>query len=157
VGIDGWDWEGDDGRPSWERMLVGLRDGAFLGPEPGVRKRGLVSVNVGWLARGGLLRLRHDRLDFEPNPLERLLGARRRTLPFEAIEWIERRPAEPGELSPVGERPRLRVHLSDGPPVDLLPAGDTLDDWLLAIRESRTWWRRRAVRAEEEEEDRLAA
>jgi hypothetical protein len=81
-GWSDWDWSGDDDRPEWDRMWVGLRDGqAFLGTEEGVRKRGLVSINSGWLARGGLMRVYTDRLEFEPNPLERLLAARRRTQP----------------------------------------------------------------------------
>jgi hypothetical protein len=137
-----WDWEGDDDRPAWERLLVGLRDGAFLGAEPGVRKRGLVSVNVGWLARGGLLRLHADRLSFEPNPLERLLGAKPRTIAFDDLAWVERRPPR-GEISAVGQCARMRLHLADGSHIDVLPAGGALDDWLLALRESRAWWRRR--------------
>ena len=124
--------------------MVGLRDGAFLGPESGVRRRGLVSVNAGWLARGGLLRLHHDRLEFEPNPLERLMRARPRTIPFADIDWIERRPARPQEISPIGEAKRMRLHLRDGTHLDILPAGDTLDDWLVDLRESYTWWFRRA-------------
>jgi hypothetical protein len=157
VGIESWDWDGSDERPGWERLLVGLRDGCFLGPEPGVRKRGLVSVNAGWLARGGLLRLRADRLDFEPNPLERLLGARRRTFRFDDIQWIERRPARPGDMSPTGQVARMRIHLEDDAHVDVLPAGDTLDDWLLALRESRAWWRRRDRAAADGGQETLAA
>jgi hypothetical protein len=144
MGIADWDWSGDDDRPTWERVLVGLRDGAFLGAESGVRRRGLVSVNVGWLARGGLLRLYHDRLEFEPNPLERLMRARRRVIPFAAIEWIERRPARRGEIDPLGRPPRMRLHLRDGRPIDVLPASDTLDAWLRDLRESYSWWFRSA-------------
>jgi hypothetical protein len=142
MSIRAWDWSGDDERPAWERVLVGLRDGAFLGAESGVRRRGLVSLNAGWLARGGLLRLFHDRLEFEPNPLERLLRARRRVIAFAEIERIERRPARPGELLPAGEAPRMRVHLTGGRNLDLLPAGD-LDEWLVEVRESYAWWFRK--------------
>jgi len=142
-----WDWTGDADRPDWERLLVGLRDGAFLGLEPGVRKRGLVSVNVGWLARGGLLRLRADGLEFAPNPLERLLGARRRSIPFDVLSGIERRPRRPGEVLPGGERERIRLHLESGGHVDVLPAGDGLDAWLDAIRAEYALWRRRATAA----------
>ena len=138
-----WDWSGREDRPEWDRMWVGLRDGAFLGAEDGVRKRGLVSVNVGWLARGGLLRLYADRLDFEPNPLERLLAARRRVLPFIDVLRVERRPERPGDrISPDGQSPRMRLHMADGSRVDVLPAGDTLDEWLTAIREAWGWYRR---------------
>lgn len=143
MGIDAWDWTGDEERPLWERVLVGLRDAEFLGAEPGVRRRGLASLNAGWLARGGLLRLLHDRLDFEPNPLERLLGARRRTIAFADIERFERRPARPGEVSPAGEAPRIRIHLLAGGHLDVLPAGD-LDAWLIDVRESYGRWFRRA-------------
>jgi hypothetical protein len=48
MGMKDWDWTDRDAeRPDWDRLFVGLRDGAFLGPEPGVRKRGMVSVNTG--------------------------------------------------------------------------------------------------------------
>lgn len=112
-----------------------------------MRKRGLVSVNVGWLARGGLLRLRADRLEFEPSPLELLMRGRRRVIPFADLWWIERRPARPEQVSPVGELKRMRLHMRDGSHIDVLPVGDTLDEWLAAIRESRAWWYRR-TRAE---------
>jgi hypothetical protein len=149
MGIRDWDWSdrGEQERPDWDRLFTGLRDGAFLGSEPGVRKRGMVSVNVGWLARGGLLRLYADRLEFEPNPLERLLLARRRVIAFADIERLERRPAHPGDPLADGRTPRMRVHLRAAGPIDVLPAGTTLDDWLLAIRESMTWWSRRGSSA----------
>jgi hypothetical protein len=141
-GWSDWDWSGDDDRPEWDRIWVGLRDGAFLGAEDGVRKRGLVSVNAGWLARGGLLRLYADRLEFEPNPMEKLLAARKRTLPFAQIERIERRPERIGDVSPVGETKRMRLHMGARGSLDVVPAGDTLDDWLLALRETWGWYRR---------------
>lgn len=141
-GWSDWDWSGDDDRPEWDRIWVGLRDGAFLGPEDGVRKRGLVSVNAGWLARGGLLRLYADRLEFEPNPLEKLMAARRRTLRFGDIERIERRPPRPEDVSPVGEAKRMRLHMGAAGTLDIIPAGDTLDDWMVAVGEARTWYRR---------------
>lgn len=144
-GWSDWDWSGDADRPEWDRVWVGLRDGAFLGQEDGVRKRGLVSVNSGWLARGGLLRLYADRLEFEPNPLERLMGARRRTLAFAEIERIERRPERVEDVSPTGESKRMRLHMGARGTLDVIPAGDTLDDWLLALRESWVWYRRAHV------------
>ncbi len=138
------DWDGtDDDEPAdWNRVWTGLRDGEFLGPEDGVRKRGLVSINSGWLARGGLLRLYADRLEFEPNPLERLLAARRRSFSFAEVERFERRPASPDEVSPVGQTPRMRLHLTGRKPVDVIPAGGTLDSWLAAIRQPWDWYRR---------------
>ena len=133
-----------DDRPDWERMWTGLRDGEFLGPEDGVRRRGLVSVNTGWLARGGLLRLYRDRLVFEPNPLERLMLARRRTIAFAELERVERRPERPGDVSPVGQTARMRLHMSDGSHIDVIPAGDTLDEWLPMIDQAWSWYRRSA-------------
>lgn len=144
-GWSDWDWSGDDDRPEWDRIWVGLRDGAFLGPEGGVRKRGLVSIHSGWLARGGLLRLYTDRLEFEPNPLERLLAARKRSISFADIERIERRPARTDDVSPIGETKRMRLHMSGGGHLDVIPAGDTLDDWLTAIKEPWFWYRRSQV------------
>ena len=138
------DWDGaDDDEPAqWDRIWTDLRDGAFLGPEDGVRKRGLVSINRGWLARGGLLRLYADRLEFEPSPLERLLAARRWSLSFAEIERFERRPASAGEVSPIGQIPRMRLHLAGGRQFDVIPAGDTLDAWLDAILQPWDWYRR---------------
>jgi hypothetical protein len=154
MGMKGWDWSGqDEERPDWDRLFVGLRDGAFLGAEPGVRKRGMVSINAGWLARGGLLRLYADRLEFEPNPLERLLFARGRVIAFDELDHIERRPDSAELLSVGGEAPRMRLHRHDGGHLDILPAGRTLDAWLLAIRESWTWWSRRGVVAEGDDAD----
>jgi len=145
-GWSDWDWSGDEGRPDWDRIWVGLRDGqAFLGTEDGVRKRGLVSINSGWLARGGLMRVYADRLEFEPNPLERLLAARRRTLPYAEIERVERRPARPQDISPAGEAKRMRLHMRGGATIDVVPPGETLDDWMLAVLEPWTWWRRAHV------------
>lgn len=150
MGLKDWDWNDDEAdRPDWDRLFTGLRDGAFLGPEAGVRKRGLVSINNGWLARGGLLRLYADRLEFEPNPMERLLLARRRAVAFDDIAHIERRPQNPADLPRGGEAPRMRIHRHDGGTIDVLPAGRTLDDWLVAIRESMTWWSRRGTAREE--------
>lgn len=150
-GWSDWDWSGGDDRPEWDRMWVGLRDGqAFLGQEDGVRKRGLVSINSGWLARGGLLRVYRDRLEFEPNPLERLLAARRRTLPYADIVRIERRPAGVDDVSPVGEAKRMRLHMRAGGTLDVLPPGDTLDEWLVAVMEPWAWWRRANIGDEDD-------
>jgi hypothetical protein len=154
MGMKDWDWSDKDAdRPDWDRLFVGLRDGAFLGAEAGVRKRGLVSINNGWLARGGLLRLYADRIEFEPNPLERLLLARRRVVAFAEIARLERRPESPDEMPRAGQAPRMRIHRHEGGTIDVLPAGRTLDEWLAAIRESMTWWTRRGPVAEEAAED----
>lgn len=139
-----WDWTGDDDRPDWDRLWVGLRDGAFLGPEEGVYRRGLVSVNVGWLARGGLLRLEIPGLRFVPNPLERLMGARTKYFAFADITQIERCPPTRDGVLPGGVAPRIRLHFTASRPVDILPAGETLDDWLVAMREQHATWERRA-------------
>lgn len=145
VGLRNWDWSGDAERPDWQRLLVGLRDGAFLGVERGVRKRGMVSVHVGWLARGGLLRLRDDGVEFTPSPLDRLLGARPRSMPFSGIDSLERLPARQGEFLPGGLRPRLRFHLIDGARIDIVPPGIELDVWFEAIRTQRILWGRRQI------------
>lgn len=149
----GDDRAGDDDRPEWERMWVGLRDGEFLGPEDGVRKRGLVSINRGWLARGGLMRLYADRIEFEPNPLERLMLARRWSLPFRDIERLERRPERPDQVSPVGQIPRIRLHTVAGAQIDVIPAGGSLDDWLLAMEHVWAWHRRASEEAPADRDD----
>lgn len=152
MGMRDWDWTDKDAdRSDWDRLFVGLRDGHFLGPETGVRKRGLVSINNGWLARGGLLRLYHDRLEFEPNPMERLLLARARVVTFAEIARIERRPASPDDLPTNGQAPRMRIHRHEAASIDVLPAGRTLDEWLAAIRESMIWWSRRGPVLDEDE------
>ena len=145
VGLRDWDWSGDGERPDWQRLLVGLRDGAYLGVERGVRKRGMVSVHVGWMARGGLLRLRDDCLEFTPSPLDRLLGARQRSMPFSDIDSVERLPARQGDFLPGGLRPRLRFHLVDGTRIDIVPPGSELDVWLEAVRTQRILWGRRRI------------
>lgn len=145
MSVRDWDWTGGDTRSDAQRLWTGLRDGSFLGAEQGVRKRGLVSVNSGWLARGGLLRLLDDRLEFEPNPLERLLGARHRIFAFDDITLIERRPANPGEMDPTGKTARMRIHMN-GRSVDVIPAGGSLDAWLTAIRQELLLWVRRGPR-----------
>ncbi len=151
MGMKDWDWSDKDAdRSDWDRLWVGLRDGHFFGPESGVRKRGLVSINNGWLARGGLLRLYHDRIEFEPNPMERLLFARKRVVAFADIKRLERRPASPDDLPANGQAPRMRIHRHEEGHIDVLPAGRTLDEWLEAIRESMIWWTRRGYVAEEE-------
>jgi hypothetical protein len=141
-------WTGDDRAgergPEWERVWTSLRDGEFLGPEDGVRKRGLVSINRGWLARGGLLRLYADRIEFEPNPLERLMLARGWSLRLGEIVRLERRPERPDQVSPVGQTPRMRLHTSAGAQIDVIPAGDTLDDWLGAMHHVWAWHARSA-------------
>jgi hypothetical protein len=139
-----WDWTGDADRADWERVWTGLRDGAFLDREDGVYRRGLVSVNVGWLARGGLLHLEIPGLRFVPNPLERLLGARTRYFAFAAMTDVERCPARPGDVLPGGVAPRIRLHFTGSRPADILPAGETLDAWFVAIREQYAVWERRA-------------
>ena len=32
MGIEAWDWSGDDDRRPWERLVIGLRDGGWLDP-----------------------------------------------------------------------------------------------------------------------------
>src|SRR3974390_3672514 len=127
-----WDWTGDDDRPAWGRLWVRLRAGAFLGHGEGVYRRGLVSINVGWLARGGLLHLEIPGLRFVPNPLERLMRARTKYFAFAEITQVERCPPTPGGVLPGGLAPRIRLHFVAARPGAILPAGETLDDWLPA-------------------------
>jgi len=148
-----WDWDfEDDERAEWERVLRGLRDGAFFGDEEGVIRRGLVSVNTGWLARGGLLRLRDSGLEFTPNPLERLLGARVRRFGFTEMVRVERRPRREWMVLPGGQLPRITLHMRGGEAVDVLPAGDTLERWLALITNQMEVWERRRRFVEYEQE-----
>ena len=75
-----------------------------------VRKSGGGDLQNGWLARHGDLRLTDERLLFEPTILDRLLGAKRREVPLEAIEEIERWPLRPDDFPTGGKRPRMLVH-----------------------------------------------
>jgi hypothetical protein len=66
---------------------------------------------------------------------------------FGDIERIERRPALASDVVANGQVPRMRVHLREAGHLDVLPASTTLDGWILAIRESMTWWSRRGPSA----------
>ena len=47
----------------------------------------------------------------------------------------------------------MRLHRHEGNHIDILPAGRTLDEWILAIKESMVWWSRRGPVAEDDPED----
>ena len=92
----------------WDARLIIARDGARE-LEDGVYRRTLASLNNGWLARGGHLRLHDDRLSFAPTPFERLLLARPVSVDFVDIERVERHPERPEDVLPGGKAPRMRV------------------------------------------------
>ena len=125
-------------------MWVGLRDGAFLGHEEGVYRRGLVSINVGWLARGGLLHLEIPRLAVRAESARAAARRADEVLRLRRHHPNRAVPADPRRVLPGGVAPRIRLHFATRDPVDILPAGETLDDWLVAMREQHATWERRA-------------
>ena len=59
----------DDYDPDrWDAIFVEARDGPRE-LEEGCHRRTIASLNNGWLARGGLLRLHDDSLTFAPSPM----------------------------------------------------------------------------------------
>jgi hypothetical protein len=124
----------------WDAQFIIARDGPRE-LEPGVHRRTLASLNNGWLARGGHLRLHDDRLSFAPSPLERVLLAREVQVDFGEITAIERRPPRAEDVLPGGQSPRLRVH-AGARRYDFV-FHDGLDDWIQAIEERRQIWARR--------------
>ena len=76
----------------WDARFIIARDGPRE-LEEGVYRRTLASLNSGWLARGGHLRLHDDHLSFAPTTLERLLFAKAHRIDFDAIESVAREPA----------------------------------------------------------------
>jgi hypothetical protein len=124
----------------WDAQFIIARDGARE-LEEGVHRRTLASLNNGWLARGGHLRLHDDHLSFTPTPIERLLFARPLSLDFGEIEQVERHPARPEEVLPGGRASRMRVRTSERSYDFVFHNG--LDDWLDAVDERRRIWEQR--------------
>jgi hypothetical protein len=118
----------------WDARFIEARDGPRT-LEDGVYRRTLASLNSGWLARGGLLRLHDDHLSFVPTPIERLLLARAHRIEFTAIESVEREPRRPEEVLPGGKAPRMRITTAERSFEFVFHAG--LDDWLDAVAERR--------------------
>ena len=124
----------------WDAQFIVARDGARE-LEDGVHRRTLASLNNGWLARGGHLRLHDDHLSFAPTPMERLLLAKPVRIDFAEITAVERHPTRAGDVLPGGKAPRMRV-MTEGRGFDFIfHAG--LDDWLDAVSERRRIWENR--------------
>jgi hypothetical protein len=137
------DSQRDDGfdPDRWDARFIIARDGSRE-LEPGVYRRTLASLNNGWLARGGHLRLHDDRLTFTPTPMERLLFARAIAIEFTDITEIERKPAKPEQVLPGGMSPRMRLHCGERSFDFLFPSG--LDDWIESLRDRLEVWERRS-------------
>jgi hypothetical protein len=124
----------------WDAPFIIARDGPRE-LEDGVTRRTLASLNNGWLARGGMLRLHDDHLSFTPTPMERLLFARSVRIDFAAITEVQRHPEREGDILPGGLAPRMRL-LTEARTYDFLfPSG--LDDWINSLRERRRVWENR--------------
>ncbi len=137
------DTDRDDGyNPDrWDAAYIVARDGP-RDLEDGVYRRTLASLNSGWLARGGMLRLHGDHLSFAPTPIERLLFAKSHTIAFADIQAVVREPEKPGEVLPGGKAPRMRIVSDDRSFEFVFPHG--LDDWIEALEDRRRTWGNRA-------------
>ena len=131
----------------WDAQFIIARDGPRE-LEDGVHRRTLASLNNGWLARGGHLRLHDDHLSFTPTPIERLLFARAVHVSFDEIEDVERHPERPEDVLPGGRAARMRVRTSERAYDFVFHNG--LDDWLDAVGERRRIWEHRARMADGE-------
>ena len=128
----------DDYDPDrWDARFIVARDGPRE-LEPGVHRRTIASLNSGWLARGGLLRLHDDHLSFAPSPLERLLLARPLRIDFGDITAVQRHPLREGEVLPAGRAPRMRL-LTGSRSFDFVFVGG-LDDWIASLKERLRVW-----------------
>lgn len=131
----------DDFDPDrWDAPFIIARDGPRE-LEEGVRRRTLASLNNGWLARGGLLRLHDDHLSFIPTPMERLLFARSLRIDFAAITDVQRHPARQGDILPGGRAPRMRL-MTESRAYDFVFMSG-LDDWIASLKERRHVWENR--------------
>ncbi len=92
-----------------------------------VLRKGGADLNNGWLGRHGNLYLTEERLVFVPTPLDHLLMAKRRELPLDRIDIVERWPLSPGEIPRGAKRPRLYI-TCDGTRYQFL-VGD-MDGWM---------------------------
>lgn len=103
--------------PHAERLREGER----------VLKSGGADMQNGWLARHGELLFTEDRLLFLPTALDTLMRAKRREIPLDRLEEIERSPLRPGEMGAGGRRPRMLLHTPEC--VYEVMVGD-LDGWI---------------------------
>ena len=124
----------------WDAQFIIARDGPRE-LEDGVYRRTIASLNNGWLARGGHLRLHDDRLSFAPTPIERLLLARQVSVAFGEIERVERHPERVEDVLPGGKAPRMRIRTAERSYDFVFHHG--LDDWIDAVEERREIWARR--------------
>src|SRR5262245_16640339 len=136
------DRDRDDGYDAdrWDAVFIRMRDGGRE-LEDGVYRRTIASLNNGWLARGGHLRLHDDRLSFAPTPIERLLLARHVSVAFHDIERVERHPERVEDVLPGGKAPRMRIMTAAQSYDFVFHHG--LDDWIDAVEERREIWARR--------------
>jgi hypothetical protein len=131
----------DDYDPDrWDAVFIEARDGPRE-LEEGCHRRTLASLNNGWLARGGLLRLHDDHLSFTPSPMERLLLAKRLTISFTDITAVERHPAEVDAALPGGKAPRMRLLTTSRSYDFVFHRG--LDDWIDSVKERLDVWENR--------------
>lgn len=124
----------------WDARFIIARDGPRE-LEDGVYRRTLASLNSGWLARGGLLRLHDDHLSFAPTPIERMLLAKPHRIDFDAIESVVREPRGTEEILPGGKAARMRITTRERSFEFVFTVG--LDDWLEAVGERRRIWETR--------------
>jgi hypothetical protein len=128
----------DDYDPDrWDARFIVARDGPRE-LEEGVHRRTLASLNNGWLARGGHLRLHDDHLSFSPTPMERMLFARTVRIDFDDITAVERRPEKVGDFLPGGVAPRMRLQTTTKR-YDFVFTGG-LDDWIASVKERLRIW-----------------
>jgi hypothetical protein len=99
-------------------------------PDETILKRGGADLQNGWLARHGTLYLSEERLVFVPTPLDTAMRAKRREIPLDSLEVIERVPLGTDEMIPGGQRPRLHLHTEEC--VYVMMMGD-IDSWMDAI------------------------
>jgi hypothetical protein len=121
----------------WDARFIIARDGARE-LEDGVYRRTLASLNNGWLARGGHLRLHDDCLTFTPSPMERLLCARPVRIAFDDVACVERRPRSPQEVLPGGRSARMTIVTRRRNYDFVFVSG--LDDWIDAVEERMRIW-----------------
>lgn len=124
----------------WDARFIIARDGPRE-LEEGVHRRTLASLNNGWLARGGHLRLHDDHLSFAPSRIERLLLARDVRVDFGQIRAVERHPERPDQVLPGGQAPRMRVRTDEKKYDFVFHSG--LDDWMDAVGERMSIWENR--------------
>lgn len=99
-------------------------------PDETVRKQTGADLQNGWLARHGTLSLTDERLVFVPTVLDTLLQAKRREIPLDTLEEVERFPRNPGEFTVGGKRPRILLHTPECVYEFMVP---DLDAWIDAI------------------------